>query len=154
MRQLTVAFLSFIFSIQAFAFNDTTTVDRINLLKQRLETDALEHRLEHLGIFKDFLYQRLNSDDLMPEDALSLSDNDPRIEEYRSLTEFSGYLNLIGPARVVRRNSPKFDSAKSLEALKTTCRSARQDIVNAVNTQGAEASEAVEALKIVNSLCK
>ncbi|MNT12919.1 hypothetical protein D3C72_1478670 [compost metagenome] len=88
----------------------------------------------------------------MPEDALSLSDNDPRIEEYSSLTEFSGYLNLIGPSKLVRHNSPKFDPAKAIEALKTTCRSARGEIVS--NTQGAEVPEAIEALKILNSLCK
>ena len=137
MRQLTVAFLSLLLSTQAFAFRDQLTVQRISQLKQTLEAEAPQNRLAHLEAFKDFMYKRLNTVEL-PEDILNTPDDDPRIEEYRSLTEFSGYVNLI--------------SGKTISA--ASCRSSRQDIVNTANTQGAEASEAVEALKILNSLCK
>jgi hypothetical protein len=137
MRQLTVAFLSVIFSVQAFAFHDVTTLSRIEQLKQRLETEAPQNRLAQLEAFKDFMYRRLNTMP-MPEDILNTPDDDPRIEEFRSLTEFSGYVNLIAPKAVTG----------------ASCRAARNDIVNSANTQGAEATEAVEALKILNSLCK
>ena len=137
MRQLTVAFLSVIFSVQALAFTDLTTVNRINQLKQRLEAEAPQNRLVHLESFKDFLYKRLNTIE-MPEDILNTPDTDPRMEEFRSLNEFNGYLNLISPKSVTVGS----------------CRSIHQDIVNTVNTQGAEASEAVEAIKILSSLCK
>ena len=137
MRQLTIAFLSLFLSVQAFAFRDATTVSRVEQLKQRLEAEAPQNRLVHLEKFKDFMYKRLNTIE-MPEDILNTPDEDPRLEEFRSLTEFSGYVNLIAP--------------KSVSA--TGCRSAHQDIVNTANTQGSEASEAVEALKILNSLCK
>ncbi len=139
MRQLTVALLSLLLGAQAFAFNDRVTVARVEQLKQTLEAEAPQNRLAHLESFKDFLYNRLNSIEL-PEDILNTPDNDPRIEEYRSLTEFSGYVNLI--------------SAKQLS--KASCGNINRDIINTANTQGSEsqASEALAALKILNSLCK
>ena len=138
MRQLMIAFLSLIFSFQAFAFNDPVTVGRIKQLKERLESEAPQNRLAHLESFKGFMFKRLNSPDLMPEDALSIPDGDPRLEEYASLTEFSGYVNLISLKEVTY----------------ASCHSVHQDMANMVKTQGAETSEAVEAVKILGSLCK
>jgi hypothetical protein len=124
-------------------------VRQINVLKKTLEEQAPQYRLATLEEFKNILYDRLNSIP-MPEDISKVPDNDPRIEEFRSLNEFSGYLNLMTP--------------KTLSA--ASCRSARKDLVNSVDTQGAELSEetvasddsvpseAIQAMKILKSLCK
>lgn len=143
MRQLTAAILSSLVSLfigaQAFAFSDRVTVVRVEQLKQTLEAEAPQNRLAHLEGFKDFLFNRLNTIE-MPEDILNTPDSDPRMEEFRSLTEFSGYVNLI--------------SAKQLS--KASCGGIHRDIINTAQTQGTEsqASEALAALKILSSLCK
>jgi hypothetical protein len=138
MRQLTVIFLSLIFSFQAFAFHDPVTIGRIKQLKERLESEAPQNRLAHFESFKRFMFKRLNSPDLMPEDSLSIPDGDPRLDEYASLTEFSGYVNLISPKEVTN----------------ASCHSVHQDLANTVKSQGEETPEAVEAVKIIGSLCK
>ena len=142
MRQLTfsravlAAVLGCLVTLQAGAFQDRLTVTAVSQLKQGLESEPRQNRLMRLEAFKDFMFKRLNT--ILPEDVLNIPDEDPRIEEYRSLTEFSGYVNMISP--------------KELSSL--TCRGTHRDLINAASTQGSEGTEAVEALKILTSLCK
>lgn len=142
MRQLMVALLSLLISYQAVAFKDPAVVNGIIKLKQNLETQPRENRLVYLEKFKNALYKRLNTIPL-PENILQTPANDPRMEEFRSLNEFSGYVNLISP--------------KSLD--RASCQSAQQSIVSAAKTQDETAGEtdtmeADEAAKILEALCK
>ncbi|AHZ83467.1 hypothetical protein predicted by Glimmer/Critica [Bdellovibrio bacteriovorus HD100] len=120
----------------AMAFQDLQTYratdELINAMQLEGDTSV---RLRQLESYKDFLYSRLNTIEL--PDIDTTPETDPRLEEYRSLTEFDNYVALIRMRQV---------SAKS-------CNATKVHIENSTSRDGGVVPEAVEALKILSALC-
>lgn len=136
MRKLVMILAFVLAGNSAMAFQDLQTYRATDELinAMQLEGDTTV-RLRHLESYKDFLYSRLNTIEL--PDIETTPDTDPRLEEYRSLTEFDNYVALIRMRQV---------SAKS-------CNSTKVHIENSTSRDGGVVPEAVEALKILSALC-
>ncbi|WP_374033855.1 hypothetical protein ACES2I_14555 [Bdellovibrio bacteriovorus] len=136
MRKLVMILAFVLAGNSAMAFQDLQTYratdELINAMQLEGDTSV---RLRQLESYKDFLYTRLNTIEL--PDIETTPDNDPRLEEYRSLTEFDNYVALIRMRQV---------SAKS-------CNATKVHIENSTSRDGGVVPEAVEALKILSALC-
>ncbi|WII72941.1 hypothetical protein QJS83_03530 [Bdellovibrio sp. 22V] len=138
MRQLILALTLVLAAGSAHAFEDAMTIQVTGQLTLRLQQEAdPQVRLQLLEKYKEFLFERLNTVEL-PEDLTSLPDNSPIIEEFRSLTEYDNYINLIRIKTLNERN----------------CQLAKMRIENSTSREGGVVPEAVEALKVLNALCK
>lgn len=136
MRKLMMILTFLLSSNSALAFQDHLTFRAMDELTQTLQAERDGNmRLRHLESFKDFLYNRLNTIEL--PDIETTPDNDPRLEEYRSLTEFDSYVSLIRMRQI---------SAKS-------CNSTKVHIEGTTSRDGGVVPEAVEALKVLSALC-
>ncbi|MGE9743373.1 hypothetical protein [Bdellovibrio bacteriovorus] len=136
MRKLVMILAFVLAGNSAMAFQDLQTYratdELINAMQLEGDTSV---RLRQLESYKDFLYSRLNTIEL--PDIDTTPDTDPRLEEYRSLTEFDNYVALIRMRQV---------SAKS-------CNATKVHIENSTSRDGGVVPEAVEALKILSALC-
>lgn len=135
MRQLVITLALVLSGFNASAFQDPETVQAAENLVSNMQQDSREDRLSRLESFKEFLYTRLNTIEI--PDLNTTSDFDPRIEEYRSLTEFDNYVNLITMRQVTSK----------------ACVSTKMHIENSTSPEGGVVPEAVEALKILSALC-
>lgn len=143
MRKLITILSIFIMGQSAFAFRDSATISATRELIKELEskTSAAE-KSSQLEKFKDFLFKRLNA--LEIPDLDSSSPDDPRIEEYRSLTEFDSYVGMIEVKNISAKNC-----AASLAHLKAATGADQSS--NQTLGLGEEAKLAEE---IILSLCK
>ncbi|BEV69437.1 hypothetical protein AB1A81_14135 [Bdellovibrio bacteriovorus] len=136
MRKLVMILAFVLAGNSAMAFQDLQTYratdELINAMQLEGDTSV---RLRQLESYKDFLYSRLNTIEL--PDIDTTPETDPRLEEYRSLTEFDNYVALIRMRQV---------SAKS-------CNATKVHIENSTSRDGGVVPEAVEALKILSALC-
>lgn len=136
MRKLIMIVTMILMSSSAWAFQDFETYQATDKLIERMQVETnLQRRLRIMDAYKNFLYQRLNTIEI--PDLTETPDNDPRLEEYRSLTEFDNYVNLIRMRQV---------DAK-------TCTSTKMHIERSTSRDGGVVPEAVEALKILTALC-
>lgn len=137
MRQLILSFFLILAAAPALAFEDTLTYQATAEVITRMQQEAeMPARLALLNSYKDFLYNRLNTIEI--PDLETTPDTDPRLEEYRSLTEFDGYINLISMRQVTAQ----------------TCASAKTRIERSTSREGGVVPEAVEALRVLSVLCK
>lgn len=129
---LTVALLSPSFG---WAFTDPATLMAVEVAHQEMrEARQFSTRMSSLAALRKLVNERLNTIDL--PNPLSLPDNDPRIENFRSLNEFEGYLDLMITRRVsigdcsqiaqnIRSSSSKAQVAAeaqtALDLLKSAC---------------------------------
>lgn len=136
MRQFLI-YLSIILSaVSASAFQDPITLRASEeLIEQMAQEMSPGRRLRQLEEFKDFLYNRLNTIEL--PDIATTPDEDPRLEEYRSLTEYDGYVNLIRMRDITAKN----------------CMSTKVRIEKSTSRDGVLVPEASAALKILLALC-
>ncbi|KHD88255.1 MAG: hypothetical protein OM95_09965 [Bdellovibrio sp. ArHS] len=124
-------------SQSVLAFTDSITVqaaDNLIVHLQRQENPAL--RLRDLETFKQFLFQRLNTIEI--PDVATTPEDDPAFEEYRSLTEYDNYINLIYMKDITS----------------TSCGRMKIRITNATSREGEiVVPEAAEAMKVLAALC-
>lgn len=94
MRQLKLIILGLVFTAKAFAFHDPKIFSTVSdvLKKLPLQT-TIQERANTLDQLKESLFQKLSSIQLPNIDQMS--ESDPRLEEYRSLTEFDTYVEMI-----------------------------------------------------------
>lgn len=137
MRQLLMILIVSLAANSVFAFQDAPTHQVTAQLLERMEkTDNKVQRLRDLEKYKDWIYQRLNSIEL-PENFISLPDNSPILEEYRSLTEYDNYINLIRMKTVTEKDCAK--TAKRIEG--------------STSREGGLVPEASDALRVLTALC-
>ena len=138
MRQLinkTLVLAVFIPNL-AWSFSDPVTLMAVEVAHQEIsQATQFSAKMQSVLHLRKLVNERLNTID-MPN-PLTLADNDPRIENFRSLNEFEGYLDLMVGQRVNVRDCTK---------LATNITSA------AVNTQAS--SEAQIALGLLKAVCK
>ncbi len=137
MRKLILSLTVFMAAIQSLAFDDNLTLQATNEVITRMQQeDDMSRRLALLNTYKDFLYNRLNTIEI--PDLDSTPDTDPRLDEYRSLTEFDGYVNLINMRQVTNQS----------------CVRTKTHIERSTSRDGGLVPEAVEALRILSALCR
>lgn len=137
MRKLILTLSLVLAASQSLAFEDALTYQATTEVITRMQQEAeMPARLALLNSYKDFLYNRLNTIEL--PDLDSTPDTDPRLEEYRSLTEFDGYVNLITMRQVTAQ----------------TCATTKTRIERSTSREGGVVPEAVEALRVLSALCK
>lgn len=136
MRQLIMFIASVLFVNSASAFQDLQTKSMAATVESRmLRTTNTQERLLLLSQYKDFLFQRLNSIELPAFEDLRYGD--PLLEEYRSLTEYEGYISLIDLKDVTAKECYRNKVRMQNSAGKTTILPV----------------EARDALKILEALC-
>jgi hypothetical protein len=127
---------SVLFVTSASAFQDLQTKSMAASVQSKiLRTANTQDRLLLLSQYKDFLFQRLNSIELPAFEDLRYGD--PLLEEYRSLTEYEGYISLIDMKDV-----------NSKECYRNKVR-----LQNSAGKTTVLPSEAREALKMLDALC-
>ncbi|MGZ3770783.1 MAG: hypothetical protein ACXVCP_19655 [Bdellovibrio sp.] len=137
MRQLLTVLAVMLVFQNAYSFQDKLIIDRTKDLLIEFDGSPQAERLQYLEQYKDFLYKRLNTINI--PNLLNLPDNDPRLLEYGSLTEYDGYIDLINMQHITVES----------------CHKAIKDIqANGSIGQGKLAAEARIAIKIVTALCK
>lgn len=137
-KKLTVAVV-IIFATQANAFSDKQTLEQINNLRiKSAATQNMRERQILLENLKLFMFQKLSTMEL--PDLMTVSMQDPRIEEYRSLTEFDNYISMINVKNLNKENCA--NEANRIEAAQSNTEEV---------TRGVEAKL---ALLILGSLCK
>jgi hypothetical protein len=98
MRKLILIIICLFTSLQTLAFKDVlTTTATQNLIRKLNGPLNKNEKFKTFKAFKVFLSHHLESFDL-PDINLE-SSKDPEFEEYRSLTEFETYLDLIQPQK-------------------------------------------------------
>lgn len=147
MRKLVMILACVMFASNAFAFKDPATVAATRELISRVQRQStLQEKAATLESFKQFLFNRLNTIE-MPEnmddvDAMAKS-NDPRIEEFRSLTEFDTYVGMISIRKI---NGASCAAARNHIAASTGADQSQLD-------RGEIGSEALMAQEIINAIC-
>ncbi|WP_253696375.1 hypothetical protein [Bdellovibrio bacteriovorus] len=135
MRKL-ILMVCLLASQSSLAFTDSLTLQTAdNLIAHLQRQDNVVARLQYLETYKQFLFDRLNTIEI--PDLATTPDDHPALEEYRSLTEYDNYVNLI--------------RMKDINA--STCQRTRTRIENSTSRDGGLVPEAVEAMKILNALC-
>jgi len=132
--------LLFSFS-SAKAFNDKAILALIETTKitvNKLSSDQL--RIAELKRFKDKLHGRLSEFDLPYVE--SMDDDDPRLSEIASLTEFEVYMDQINFSRRISAKAC-YDSASRIHFHR-----GRSDSVKSIP------NEALKALEILEMFCK
>ena len=132
MRKIILAIACTLVASQSFAFKDEAVVRGIETLKARLMLQQPQDRVATMAKFQDFLYKRLNSIPL-PEDILKAPANDPRLEEFKSLQEFEGYVQAIQLRPITAEN----------------CQKKAVHFANVAKGAGPEAKEAYEILRFL-----
>ncbi|GEM_PF-7130630 len=136
MRKLIMFIASVLLVNSANAFQDLQTKSMAATVQSKiLRTSNTQDRLLLLSQYKDFLFQRLNSIELPAFEDLRYGD--PLLEEYRSLTEYEGYISLID-----------LKDISSKECYRNKIR-----LQNSAGKTTVLPSEARDALKILESLC-
>lgn len=138
MRQFLIALSLLVATTSASAFHDSATItvtEKLMLHIEKMEDSQL--RLKALEKYKDFLFERLNSIEL-PDNFMALSNDNPVIEEYRSLTEFDNYINLIRMKEVTAKD----------------CQRTKMRIEASTSREGGMVPEAEVALKVLSALCR
>lgn len=142
MRKLIFIFMCFTISTNALAFKDEATLAATRELISRLQQQTtVQEKAANLERFKKFLFNRLNTIDV--PDITQNSLKDPRIEEYRSLTEFDTYVNMISIKKI---------NASSCAAATAHIRAATGADMSAINSDQ-QGAEALMAQQIIEALC-
>lgn len=138
MRQLitkTLALAIFIPSL-AWSFTDPVTVMAVEVAHQEIQqATRFSTKMQAVFHLRKLVNERLNTIDI--PNPLALQDNDPRLEDFRSLNEFEGYLDLMVGQRM---------NIKDCANIGANIRSA------AVSTQAS--SESKVALDLLKAVCK
>ena len=130
MRQLVLSLLIFSVFSQAYAFKDIVVLEKTRQLLKTIPDVSVGVRLQKVEEFKNELYEQLNT---MP-----IPNTPEEDEEYASITEFSGYVNMIDTTSIS----------------KAKCDNTNREILMSSNSQGEVLPEAKLALHIVSALCK
>ena len=138
MRKLMMVLACVLVTSNAFAFSDAATVNAVKDLIGRTRSQNLQEKSASLEQMKKFMFNRLNTIE-MPEDA-----TDAQIEEYRSLTEFDTYLNMINVSKL---NSTS--CAANAAHIKASTGATEEDIA-----AGRIGSEAQVAEAIIAAFCQ
>lgn len=136
MRQLILFIVSTMFLTSAFAFQDVQTQKMAIHVQMKIrQTSDSDERMLLLAQYRDFLFQRLNSIPLPEFEDLRY--DDPALENYRSLTEYEGYISLINLKNINSRE----------------CHRNKVRLQNSAGRTPVQPLEAEEALKILAALC-
>lgn len=136
MRQLILFIFTTMFLTSAFAFQDVQTQKMaIHVQMKMRQTSDSNERMLLLAQYRDFLFQRLNSIPLPEFEDLRY--DDPVLEDYRSLTEYEGYISLIDLKNINSRE----------------CHRNKARLQNSVGRTPVQPPEAEEAIKILAALC-
>lgn len=120
----------------ARAFNDAPSVQAVTETKSLImSTKNSEARKHLLWSLRKAINTRLNTIEI--PDISQVQVNDPRVEDYRSLTEFEGYLDLISLTRLNEKE----------------CRRAQVRVEASSSTNGFVSKEARYALELLQALC-
>lgn len=141
MRQLIKSLVAVVVMVPSFswALSDQMILNAYDRAQaQIVMSNSLEERVAKLEEFRHLVNLRLNSIDL-PEDVLMAADNDPRIESFRSLNEFEGYLDLISMRKVHEQSCARAE-------VKVVASSAGKQ-------EGYVSQEARMALDLLKTLC-
>jgi hypothetical protein len=138
MRQLITKVLAvaiFIPSL-AWSFSDPVTMMAVEVAHQEIQqATRFSTKMRSILHLRKLVNERLNTMDI--PNPLLLANNDPRLEDFRSLNEFEGYLDLMVSQRV------NADDCSRLAA---------QIRMSAVNTRAS--SEAQVALDLLKAICQ
>ncbi|MFS4458137.1 hypothetical protein [Bdellovibrio sp. HCB2-146] len=129
MRQLIVALATFSVFFQASAFKDVVVHEKTRALVELLPQMSPGQRTQKVEEFKNDLFELLNT---MP-----IPNTPEEDEEYASITEFSGYVNMI----------------ETTGLNKAKCDSMMRDIRLSTGSEEV-ATEAKMAIHISAALCK
>ncbi|MGZ3745042.1 MAG: hypothetical protein ACXWRA_14795 [Pseudobdellovibrionaceae bacterium] len=140
MRQFLITILALFLAIEnAHAFQYFGTKQKTSNLIESFKGKSQQQRLELLKSFKDSLHEYIENFEL--PDINSTPDDDPRLAEYASLTEFEGYLDLA------------LDKLEKTGCKNVSMTSGR--IKSSASQSGEEeVDEATLARKILAELCK
>lgn len=137
MRQLLIILSLFFSCANVYSFQDPITASATNSLITKFQAEGSTiQRLQLLEQYKNFLFKRLNT--ISFPNLKDTEDSDPQLEEYRSLTEFDGYINLIEMDEITEKN----------------CQNTITHIENAGRTENELAPEATKALGVLTALCQ